>query len=276
MADSTTHREFPGNPFRARQGGERPLIGIWSMLNCTSAVEGLSAAGFDWILLDGEHAPMSLADAVAHLRAVECTSCIPIVRLVWNDPILMKQYLDVGATTIMLPYIQTAAEAKAAVQAMRYPPRGTRGVALLQRASRYGRIPDYLQRADEGLFLIVQIETTGALDNLEEIVAVEGVDAIFLGPGDLAASLGMIGHPDHPQVAALIDDALSRAREFGKAVGVFAANAVQADRHIRAGFDFVSVASDLGILFRNAEQIAGRFVMLAAKKSDVGRGEGRN
>jgi 2-keto-3-deoxy-L-rhamnonate aldolase RhmA len=273
MARQDVGLEFPENPFRVRRRDARPLIGLWSTLNSTNAVEGLSAAGFDWMLLDGEHAPMSLADTVAHLRAIQGAPCAPIVRLVWNDPILIKQYLDIGAATIMLPYIQTAAEAEAAVRAMRYPPRGTRGVALLHRASRYGRITDYMQRADEGLFLIVQIETRRALDHLEQIAAVDGVDAIFLGPGDLAASLGVIGHPDHPDVTALIDDALRRGRKSGKAVGVFAPNAVQAERHIRSGFDFVSVASDLGILLRTAEQTAAQFVAIAQGETTLSRPE---
>ena len=263
MAADRDEPEFPSNPFKALLGGGRPLVGIWSMLNSTNAVEGLSSSGFDWILLDGEHTPMSLADMISHLRALKGSPLVPIVRIVWNDLALMKQHLDAGATTLMLPYIQTADEAEQAARSMRYPPRGVRGVAVIHRASRYGSLAGYAARADETLCLIVQIETRAALDRLEEIAAVDGVDALFLGPGDLAASIGLIGRPDHPDVTALIEEALARACRAGKPVGVLAPNADLAERHIRSGFDFVSVANDAAVLFRTAEQLAGRFRSIA-------------
>jgi len=265
MSEGQASDGFPVNRFRAALERRRPLVGLWTMLNAGTAVEGLARAGFDWIMLDGEHTPMSLADAVAHLRILDASPSIPLVRVVWNDAVVMKQYLDAGATTIMVPYVQTADEAVAAVRAMRYPPRGARGVAVLHRASRYGRLADYHARAEESLFLIVQVETRAAIDRIEEIAAVDGVDALFFGPSDIAASIGLLGQPSHPDVAALIDDAVARARPSGKAMGALASNAEGAERHIDAGFDFVSVASDLTILFRTAEQVAARFTARAAK-----------
>lgn len=256
-------RTLPPNPFRAALGRGRPLIGIWSMLNSTNAVEGLGYSGFDWLLIDGEHAPVSLHDAMDHLRAIAATPTIPILRLPWNDPILLKQHLDAGATTIMLPYVQDADEADAAVRAMRYPPQGTRGVAAMHRASRYARLRDYVTRANDELFLIVQIETVAAVERIEEIAAIDGVDALFFGPGDLAATMGFPGEAGHPEVIRLIEEGLARCRKTGKAVGVLAPNDELSERHIRSGFDFVSVANDCALLFRNADAAAERFRAVA-------------
>ena len=253
----------PQNPFRVALGAKRPLIGIWSMLNSTDAVEGLGWSGYDWLLIDGEHAPVSLHDAMAHCRALAGTPTIPIVRLLQNDPSLLKQHLDAGITTIMLPYIQTAAEAADAVSAMRYPPKGRRGVAAMHRGSRYARFKDYVTGADDTLFLIVQIETKEALERCEDIAAVDGVDAVFFGPGDLAASMGLPGQAGHSSVTAAVEEGLRRCRPSGKAVGVLAPNDELSERHIRTGFDFVSVANDCAILFRGADALAARFRSLA-------------
>ncbi|MFC7397114.1 HpcH/HpaI aldolase/citrate lyase family protein [Chelatococcus sp. GCM10030263] len=257
----------PQNPFRVALAGKRPLIGIWSMLNSVDATEALGWSGYDWLLVDGEHAPVSLQDAMAHCRTLAGTPTVPIVRLLWNDPLLLKSHLDAGVNTIMLPYVQSAEEAGRAVDAMRYPPRGIRGVAAMHRASRYARVKDYVARADETLFLIVQIETREALERCEEIAAVDGVDAVFFGPGDLAASMDLPGQAGHPDVTAAIEEGLARCRPSGKAVGVLAPNDEIAERHIRSGFDFVSVANDCAILFRGADAAAARFraVVDAAK-----------
>jgi 4-hydroxy-2-oxoheptanedioate aldolase len=251
------------NTFRDAVSVGRPLIGIWSMLNSTNAVEGLAWSGFDWLLIDGEHAPVTLADAMAQMRTLAATPTIPVVRLAWNDSVLLKQYLDAGATTVMLPYVQHADEAVSAVRAMRYPPRGERGVAAMHRASRYGRVRDYVKRADENLYLIVQIETRQALEHLDSILAVDGVDAVFFGPGDLAASMGIPGQADHPDVTAEIEKGLARVRRTAKAAGVLAPNATIAERHTRSGFDFVSVASDCALLFGAADAAAARFRSVA-------------
>jgi 2-keto-3-deoxy-L-rhamnonate aldolase RhmA len=257
----------PQNPFRMALARKRPLIGIWSMLNSVDATEALGWSGYDWLLVDGEHAPVSLQDAMAHCRTLAGTPTVAIVRLLWNDPLLLKSHLDAGVNTIMLPFVQSAEEARRAVDAMRYPPRGIRGVAAMHRASRYTRIKDYVSRADETLFLIVQIETREALQRCEEIAAVDGVDAVFFGPGDLAASMDLPGQAAHPDVTAAIEEGLKRCRPSGKAVGVLAPNDEIAERHIRSGFDFVSVVNDCAILFRGADAAAARFraVVDAAK-----------
>ena len=252
------------NAFKAALSGPRPLIGVWSMLNSTTAVEVLGSAGFDWILLDGEHSPMELDDAISHLRVLAATATAPIVRLPANDPILFKRFLDIGVTTVMLPQVQSAAEAKAAAAAMHYPPVGGRGVAVMHRASGYGRTPKYLEKASESLCLIVQIETTAALDRLEEIASVDGVDALFFGPGDLSATMGLIGQPDHPKVQDAIAKAFEHAQQLRIPAGVLAPNPAAAQRYIEMGFAFVSVANDLALLVSNADAAAKRFGEAAA------------
>lgn len=251
------------NPFREALRPGKPLIGIWSMLNSINASEGLGWAGFDWLLIDGEHAPITLPDAMTHLRALAPTPTVPIVRLPWNDRILLKQFLDAGARTLMLPYVQNADEARAAVDAMHYPPRGSRGVAAMHRASRYGFENDYLRNASDSLFLIVQAETAEALGNMEMIAAVDGVDAVFFGPGDLAASMGKLGQPADPEVTDAIDRATDQVRVCGKAAGVLAPTSDLAERHLRAGYDFVSVANEAALLFAAASDTARRFRELA-------------
>jgi 4-hydroxy-2-oxoheptanedioate aldolase len=256
-------RSLPPNAFRAALKGGRPLIGIWSMLNSVNATEALGWSGFDWLLVDGEHAPVSLQDAMAHSRAIAATPTVPIFRIPWNDRILLKQHLDAGLSTLMIPYVQNPEEARIAVDYVRYPPQGSRGIAAIHRGSRYGRFHDYATRANQEVFLIVQIETVAALDCCAEIAAVDGVDAVFFGPGDLAASMGMIGQAADPKVTAAIEDGLSRCRRTGKFVGVLAPNDEISERHIRSGFDFISVGNDCAILFRNADAAAARFRSLA-------------
>jgi len=263
--DLISSKKLAANRFRTALQLGRPLVGIWSMLNSTNVTEGFGWAGFDWLLIDGEHAPVSLDNAISHMRALKGTPTVPIVRLAWNDRILLKQHLDAGADVIMLPYVQNAAEAASAVTFMRYPPLGTRGVAAIHRASRYGQIPDYLERANEELVLIVQVETHEALDKVDEIANVEGVDAIFFGPGDLAASMGMLGQAGDPAVTAKINKAMSVVHNSGKKAGVLAPNPTIAAQHIEAGFDFVSVANDAAILFGSARAIAENFQSLARK-----------
>ncbi|WP_460450038.1 HpcH/HpaI aldolase family protein [Alsobacter sp. SYSU BS001988] len=264
MSQTPAHT-LPANAFRAALQARRPLLGVWSMLNSVNATEALGWSGFDWLLIDGEHAPVSLHDAMAHARAIAATPTIPILRLAWNDRILIKQHLDAGFATIMLPYVQSADEARAAVDAMRYPPQGSRGVAAMHRASRYARFQDYVTRANDELFLIVQIETAAALERCEEIAAVDGVDAVFFGPGDLAASMGYPGQAGRPEVTQAIEAGLARCRAAGAYVGVLAPNDEISERHIQSGFDFVSVANDCALLFRNADAAAARFQAAAAR-----------
>lgn len=255
------------NPFRQALAQNRPLTGVWSMLNSTNAVEGLGWAGFDWILIDGEHSPVSLGDAANHLRALGATPTVPIIRVACNDPTLLKQVLDIGARTIMVPFVQSPADAHAAVSATRYPPAGQRGFAAMHRASRFGHIADYVHHADAGIFLIVQAETQSAIAQVEGIAAVDGVDAVFFGPGDLSASMGLLGQPASDAVTEAIETAAKQVRSAGKAVGVLAPNQDLAVHYIRAGFDFVSVATDCGLLFGQADRLAADFRAIAGERA---------
>lgn len=258
------------NPFRSALGAARPLVGIWGMLNSVSATEGLGWAGFDWLLIDGEHSPAELGDILSHLRAIAATPTVPIVRIAENDTVLFKRTLDIGARTIMVPMVQDAAEAEAAVRAMRYPRAGNRGFAAMHRASRYGHVPGYVHRASEGLFLIGQVETPEALGRVEEIADVDGLDAVFFGPGDLSANLGRLGEPAHAEITALILDGAAKVRALGKATGALAASPDQARAFLSGGLDFVSVASDCALLFGNADRVAGEFTAYA--RNQRGRG----
>jgi 4-hydroxy-2-oxoheptanedioate aldolase len=241
------------NPFRHKlENSDGSILGIWSMLNSFNVTEGLAWAGFDWLCIDGEHAPVDIDDATASLRILDGTPTLPILRLAWNDRILIKRHLDAGAQTLMLPFVQTAEEAREAVSQMHYPPRGRRGVAGMHRASRFGAMPDYLHNASESLFLIVQIETLEAMESLDDILAVDGVDAVFFGPGDLSASMGLLGDAGAQAVSDLICSVLPKVKAAGKYAGTLAVTDAQSEGFIYAGFDFVSVANDCALLFGSA------------------------
>ena len=250
---------LPVNPFKRAVRDGRPQIGLWSSFCSNIVVEVIAPAGFDWILLDTEHAPNELPMVFSQLQAMAGSSAAPVVRPAWNDVVLLKRLLDIGAQNFLIPYVQTAAEARAAVASTRYPPDGVRGVAVLHRANRYGRIKDYFQRSQEEICLLVQIETRTALDNLEEIAAVEGVDGLFIGPSDLAAALGHLGDNGHPEVRSAIEDAVVRIRKTGKAAGILASVESEARHWLEAGCTVVAVGSDLQILARQSEALAARF-----------------
>ncbi|WDR05229.1 aldolase/citrate lyase family protein [Devosia rhodophyticola] len=261
MSTRPPRPKFPDltNPMRLALQEQRAKVGIWTQLNSTNAIEGLVWAGFDWLLIDCEHAPIELNDVISHLRVVDPSPTIPIVRLTLNDELLLKRHLDAGVRSFMLPFVQTAEEAKAAVNAMHYPPRGQRGMAGMHRANRYGAVPDYFTKASDSLFLIVQIETGEALNRLEDILAVDGVDAVFFGPSDLSASLGFPGQGGGERITEIVNKALERVRKTNKFAGTLALSPAQADSFFDAGFDFVSVTSDCGLLFANARQTVSRY-----------------
>lgn len=247
------------NPLRRALENGQAKYGLWSMLNSVNAAEGLAWAGFDWMLIDCEHAPTDLSDVISHLRVLEPSPTIPIVRLTLNDEILLKRHLDAGVHSFMVPMVQTAAEAQSIVDAMHYPPRGRRGMSAMHRASRFGAVADYLSKASQSLFLIVQIESAEAMDNLEEILAVDGVDAVFFGPSDLSADLGFPGEGGGERITEIVNNALTRVRQTNKFAGTLALSRSQADSFFSAGFDFVSVVSDCALLFRNARETASLF-----------------
>ncbi|ABM93151.1 MULTISPECIES: aldolase/citrate lyase family protein [Methylibium] len=236
-----------------RASHQRVPLGTWVMSASPLVAEAIGHAGFDWAVLDMEHSPLELPGVVQMLQALATTKLVPIVRLPANDAVLFKRLLDAGASTLMVPFVQSAAEARRAVAATRYPPLGMRGVAGMSRATRYGTLRLDTQAADAGVALILQLETPQALDALEEIAAVEGVDALFIGPADLSAALGHGGNARHPAVQKLAAQAAERARAAGIPIGTLAGTPEMATQVRAAGFDFVGLGSDLGLLVHAAQ-----------------------
>ena len=251
--------ELPKNNFKRGLARGDLQIGLWCSLCSSIAAELVSHGGYDWLLLDTEHSPNEVPDLLGQLQAVATGTASAIVRPAWNDTVLIKRVLDIGAQSVLLPYVQNAEEARRAVAATRYPPKGVRGVTASGRAARYGRVVDYLKRADEELCVLVQAETRVALDNIEAIATVEGVDGVFIGPSDLAASLGHIGQPGHPVVQAALKEAVDRLKKAGKPAGILTANEDEAKRYIEWGYLFVAVGSDIGLLAKNADALAKKF-----------------
>jgi 4-hydroxy-2-oxoheptanedioate aldolase len=251
--------DLPRNPFKRALQAARAQIGLWSSLSSNYTVEVIAGAGFDWILLDTEHSPNDLENLLTQLQAAAPYPSHPVVRVPWNDMVTVKRVLDVGAQSLLVPYVSTRDEAESAVSFMRYPPAGVRGVAGTTRATRFGRVADYARRAHEELCLLVQLETQNALDNLEAICAVDGVDGVFIGPADLHASLGHPGEIANPKVKPLIDDAIRRIRKAGKAPGILTPNEADARHWLQCGALFVAVGADVGILARDAEALAAKF-----------------
>ena len=205
--------EFQRNAFKHAIAAGKLQIGLWSSLCSNIAADIISDSGFDWILLDTEHSPNEIPDLVEQLQAVRGGTATPIIRPAWNDAVMAKRALDIGAQTLLFPYVQNVEEAKRAVASTRYPPHGVRGVSVAARASRYGRTPGYLGKANAEICVLVQVETREAMKELEAIANVDGVDGVFIGPSDLAASLGHLGNPAHADVQAAMHDAVNAAEE---------------------------------------------------------------
>jgi len=251
--------DLPQNLFKHAIAAGRLQIGLWSSLASNIAAEVVSDAGFDWILFDTEHSPNEIPGLLGQMQAAARGTASAIVRPAWNDAVLIKRVLDIGAQSILVPYVQNAAEARRAVAAVRYPPAGIRGVAAASRASRYGRVTDYLKRADGEICLLVQVETRTALDALEAIAAVDGVDGVFIGPSDLSASFGHIGNPQHAEVQAALEQSVNRLKAVGKPAGILTLSEEEARRYIGWGYTFVAVGSDIGLLGRGADALARKF-----------------
>ncbi|WP_424630313.1 HpcH/HpaI aldolase family protein [Bradyrhizobium sp. SYSU BS000235] len=256
--------EMPRNRFKSAIKQGKLQIGLWNSLCSPFATDVIADSGFDWILLDTEHAPNEIPNVLGQLQALSTSTATPIVRPAWNDTVLLKRVLDIGAQAVLVPFVQNAEEAKRAVAACQYPPSGVRGVTGSGRASRFGRVKDYLKHANDEICVLVQVETSEAISHLEEIAAVPGIDGIFVGPADLAASMGHIGNSAHPDVQAAIQDVVTRLKKVGKPAGILTPNEAEADRYIDWGYTFVAVGSDLGLLSKNADALAKRFA--AAKK----------
>ena len=251
--------DLPRNAFKHAIAAGQLQIGLWCSLSSHYATELVAGSGFDWILLDTEHSPNDLESVLQQLQATAPYPAHPVVRVPWNDMVTIKRYLDIGAQSLLIPYVQNAEEAKAAVTYTRYPPGGVRGVAGATRATRFGRVKDYAKRAHEEICVLVQVETQTALDSLEKIAAVDGVDGVFIGPADLHASLGYTGETNNPKVMPVIDDAIRRIRKCGKAPGILTGVEADARRWIECGGLFVAVGADTGVLARVTEALAAKF-----------------
>ncbi|MFC5394786.1 4-hydroxy-2-oxoheptanedioate aldolase [Bosea vestrisii] len=250
---------LPENHFKRALREGRQQIGLWCSLPGSYAAEAVAGSGYDWLLFDTEHSPGDPLTVLAQLQAVAPYDVSAVVRPASNDTVLIKRFLDLGAQTLLIPYLQNADEARAAVAAMHYAPDGVRGVSGLTRATRFGRVAGYARKAAEELCLLVQVETGEALERLEEIASVEGVDGVFIGPADLAASLGHVGEPGHPEVVAAVEDAIRRIRIIGKPAGILTPDMAFAQRCIEIGTLFTAVAIDVGILARGTEAMARQF-----------------
>lgn len=239
----------------------RPLVGMWVCSGSPLIAEICAGSGMDWLLIDAEHSPNGLESILAQLQAVHGYPVQAVVRPPFNDTVVLKQYLDLGVQNLLIPMVNSAGEARAAVAAVRYPPQGVRGVgSALARASRWNRIPDYLARASETVSVTVQIESEAAVAAVEEILAVDGVTAVFVGPSDLAASMGLLGEQEHPKVRAAVEHCLEAAKAAGKPAGVNAFNEATARAYLDAGASFVLVGADVAMLARGSEALAAKFV----------------
>jgi 4-hydroxy-2-oxoheptanedioate aldolase len=240
---------------------DRPLYGIWCCAGSPLVAEICAGAGLDIVLIDGEHSPVTLEAILAQLQAIAPYPAVPLVRAPIGDVVILKQLLDLGAQNVLVPMIDSVAQAEAMVRAVRYPPHGVRGVgSALARSSRWSRIPDYLARANDLVSLTVQIETVPALSAAADIAAVEGVDALLVGPADLAASMGLLGQQNHPDVIAAVDSVIAAGRAAGTPVGVNAFDPLTAEHYAAAGAAYVLVGADVTLLARASEALADRFI----------------
>lgn len=233
--------------------GEAPL-GSWILSASPIVAEAMGHAGFAWSVVDMEHSPLDFMGVVQALQAVAGTAMLPVTRVPWNDMVTLKRVLDAGATTLLVPFVQDADEARRAVAACRYPPEGVRGMAGMSRAAKFGTVPDYFGTANAGISVIVQLETVPAMAQLEAIAAVPGVDGLFLGPADLSGSMGLVGQLTHPDVMALMADGVKRAHAVGRWIGTVGGTPEVVRQYRAMGFDFVAIASDLGLLMQAATE----------------------
>lgn len=251
--------ELLRNEFKHAIKAGKLQIGLWNSLCSNIVTEVVCYSGFDWLLLDTEHSPNELPAVMAQLQSVQRGTATPIVRPAWNDAVLIKRILDIGAQSILVPFVQNVEEAKRAVAATRYPPEGIRGITTSGRAARYGRVKDYVKKANSEICVLVQVETREAVDQLEAIAGVDGIDGVFVGPADLSASLGQIGNPQHPEVQKTIEDVAKRLKKIGKPAGILTPVEEEARRYIEWGYTFVAVGSDLGLLSKGADALAAKF-----------------
>lgn len=248
MADIT-------NAFKSAMAERRRLIGAFSVFSSTAVAESLALSGLDFVVIDMEHAPNDVPSVLGQLRSYVGSQTHPAVRIPWNEFVQIKRVLDIGVQTLMIPYIQSAEEAAAAVAATRYPPAGRRGVANMHRAARFGTVENYLQKANDQICILAQIETEKSVANLEEILAVDGIDAVMVGPADLSADMGLIGQPMHEDVQAHLKYIARRCAELGKPAGTVGPSVEIARSYLEYGFSYVMVGSDLAALLREFRSV---------------------
>lgn len=247
------------NRFRQDLLQGKTLIGCWSALCSPITTEVLGVAGFDWLLLDGEHAPNDVTTFVPQLMALKGSLSAPVVRPQFNDPVVIKRLLDIGFYNFLIPFVETQEQAELAVASTRYPPAGIRGVSVSHRSNMFGTVPDYFTSINDNIAVMVQIESQQGVDNLDAIAAVDGIDGIFVGPSDLAAGMGHLGNAGHPDVQAAIRHIFARAKAHGKPSGILAPVEADARRYLEWGATFVAVGSDLGVFRAGTQALCDRF-----------------
>lgn len=248
---------------KALRAGEQQ-VGLWVSLSNPYAAEAVAPAGYDWALLDMEHSPNELTPLLGQLQAFEATTTTPLVRPDWNDTVKVKRLLDMGVPGLLFPMVESVAEAKAAVAACRYPPRGVRGVAGTTRANRFGRVTDYFEEVENQTAILVQVETRQAVQNVAAYCDVDGVDGIFFGPADIGADMGILGQPMDPRIWEFIRPAAQKCMERGMPVGTLVSSADFAAELMNEGFSFVACGSDAGLLAKGADSL------LAAVRGKLG------
>jgi 2-dehydro-3-deoxyglucarate aldolase len=247
------------NSFRRDLQARKQLIGCWVSLASNISTEILGYAGFDWLLVDGEHAPNDMSSFISQLQALKDSSSAPVVRPPWSEPVIIKRLLDIGFYNFLMPWIETAEQARAAVAATRYPPQGMRGMGTGHRSNRYGYVADYFTTINDNISVMVQIESAKGVDNAEAIAAIDGIDALFIGPSDLSAAMGFMGQPNHPDVQAAMARVLAAGNKHHKAVGILAPVEDDARRYLGQGMTFVAVGGDVGLLRTASKGLADKF-----------------
>ena len=247
------------NSFRRDLQARKQLIGCWVSLASNISTEILGYAGFDWLLVDGEHAPNDMSSFISQLQALKDSSSAPVVRPPWSEPVIIKRLLDIGFYNFLMPWIETAEQARAAVAATRYPPQGMRGMGTGHRSNRYGYVADYFTTINDNISVMVQIESAKGVDSAEAIAAIDGIDALFIGPSDLSAAMGFMGQPNHPDVQAAMARVLAAGNKHQKAVGILAPVEDDARRYLAQGMTFVAVGGDVGLLRTASKGLADKF-----------------
>ncbi|PHN07293.1 HpcH/HpaI aldolase family protein [Flavilitoribacter nigricans] len=251
---------LPPNLFLKKIAGKPTTYGIWNNFPNPLIMELLAGAGFDWVLIDAEHGPFDLSGILPQLQAIAAYDTAPVVRPPSGDPVFIKRLLDIGVRTFLVPMVNSAREAADLVRCLRYPPAGNRGIgAALGRASQWNRIGDYMASANDQMCLIVQVETAAAYEQLEEILAVEGVNGVFFGPADLSASLGYVGQMDHPEVVQLVEKGLERTRAAGKIAGTISLSIDGARHYEGARANMIGVGADSLLFAQAVRDLAAQF-----------------